>query len=265
MATDPDFSEVAASVSEKPRYTSPPLVLTSAVRPSAPFVELSAPVRRVGLSLAAIGEWLNIDETLRIVICDGTGYDFSRDVKMNFPSSEIECLSFLNNRDSVARQGKGFGEGEIMNHALKHSQIVKSAECFAKCTAKLWVENYLECLDGFNGCFGCEKRYRHFSLTWADRVDTRFYLADKCFYRKVLSDCHRHVDDRAGYYLEHAFWNALKNNGLCDVWLRSRPIVCGVSGSTGKHYAGGGDSAGMRWAFYLLRSIRYWIDHRRIT
>jgi hypothetical protein len=239
-----------------------PLVITSAVNVSAPFVKLTDPVERVSHALDAIRAWLSIDKTLAIVICDGSGYDFTLDVEKEFPSYEIECLSFYNNSDMVASRGKGYGEGEIMMYVLNYSQIIKGAEYFAKCTSKLWVENYLDCLSSFNGVFGCEKQYRKYSLTNVIGCDTRFYITSKLFFKSSISDCYEKVNDYDGYFLEHAFADALKNSGVSNVLFTHPPIVNGISGTSGRF--NNNDDNNVKWlAKHLLRTARLKLDNFR--
>src|SRR5512137_146085 len=94
--------------------STPTLLLTSCVHVSAPFVELSDPAKRVELTLKSIKQWLKIAGNLNVVICDGSGYDFTKDVAEWFPQARIECISFKNNTELVLAYGKGYGEGEIV-------------------------------------------------------------------------------------------------------------------------------------------------------
>lgn len=258
--------EKTALASERPcRLTPLPVVMTSAVYVSAPFVQLADPARRISLSLTAIEKWLSVHDGLYIVICDGTNYDFYPDVRRSFPLANIECLNFRNNWERVAAQGKGFGEGEIMKYVLENSEVIRNAEWFAKCTSKLWVGNYLDCLMGFNGWFGGEKLFRRFSLTRANRIDTRFYLSGRQFYGSVLADCHQRVNDRYGYYLEHSFYDALRANGTLDIWFRKRPMVLGFSGSTDQPYARAAGASATAKAFHILRAVRFLLYRARLN
>src|SRR6267143_669388 len=112
----------------------PPVLLTSSVVVMDHSVTLKDPGQRVNYTLDSIEKWLNVSADIRLVICDGSGYDFSEIVKKRFPERRIECLFFENNKQLVERHGKGFGEGEIIKYALRHSLFIKEADWFAKCT-----------------------------------------------------------------------------------------------------------------------------------
>ena len=122
-----------------------PLLLTSSVVAHDPSVALSDTQTRKLLTIRSINEWLRVDPSIAIVICDGSNYDFAPEITLLFPQAKIECLHFENTQVEVEKYGRGFGEGEIIRFALAHSKFIQEAQCFAKCTAKLWVENFEDC------------------------------------------------------------------------------------------------------------------------
>jgi hypothetical protein len=194
---------------------------------------------RIKLTLESIENWLAISSDLRLVICDGSNFDFSEIVRESFPKAHIECLHFTNNKELVKVHGKGFGEGEIVNYALQHSRYLKESEFFAKCTSKLWVENFLDCLRQWNGRFLCKGVFEHvFSIrpTEFSYVDTRFYLVEKSFYQTYLSTAYLNVGDRHGLSLEHCFMNVILANKFEHVLFNNPPVICGVGGGSGKYY-----------------------------
>ena len=94
----------------------PPILLTFSVKVSAPHTKLVDEEDRIAFTIESIERWLFLDGNLRLVLCDGSNYDFSKIVSEKFPRANIECLHFQNNRDLVSLYGKGFGEGEIINY-----------------------------------------------------------------------------------------------------------------------------------------------------
>ena len=168
----------------------PPILLTSCVIVSDHSVSLKDENSRIRLTIESIEKWLAISSDLRLVICDGSNFDFSKIATEKFPQANIECLFFENDRKSVGLYGKGYGEGEIVKYALQNSVYLKESDFFAKCTAKLWVENFFECLKCWNGTFLCKGYFSNVFLlkkTQFSYVDTRFYLVNKSFYLKKFS------------------------------------------------------------------------------
>lgn len=234
-----------------------PLLITSAIKVAAPFVSIANADDRIKHTLDALAHWFRVDPNLPIVICDGSGFDLNtlKAARADLDFSNVEFLSFVNDQEHVKQFGKGYGEGEIVNHAVLNSKKITQAGCFAKCTSKLWVENYQACVDQFNGKAHLLKMYDRRKLTY-EKVDTRFYISDLNFYRTHLSRCHETVNDRAGYYLEHAFADLVKAKRLRRVDFVTKPLIFGYSGSTGVFQETLPESQGGRWQ----RTVRRWIS-----
>lgn len=219
----------------------PPLLVTSCINPSAPLTNLSNPSQRLALTIEFLGRWLKGFPHIRIVICDGSDFDFDQMVRDAFPNAKIECLHFQNNIEAVSHYGKGYGEGEIVNYAIANSKTLKSVDCFAKITSKLYLKNFYDCLELWNGRFAAFAQFKLMesrdSVTF-NMLDTRFYIANKSFYLKYLSDAYLNVRDLDGYYLEHSFKDHLAQNNIASFGLPFAPIFEGVSGSSGKEYSG---------------------------
>lgn len=217
-----------------------PLLLTSSVVVHDHGVALADTQERMRLTLESIGEWLRIDSALKIVICDGSNFDFSAAVKTKFPFAAIECLYFENNQALVQQFGRGYGEGEIIRHALAHSQVLSQAGCFAKCTAKLWVENFSGCMKPWNGEMLIKGVFNNaFSLTRPVQfsyIDTRFYAMSTAQYKAFFINAHQHIDQLRGHGLEECFRDTFITNHLSHCLMPLPPVICGVGGGIGKYY-----------------------------
>ncbi len=202
-------------------------------------VKLKDPGQRIAFTVESIEKWLNAGADARLVICDGSGFDFSEIVRRKFPGRLIESLSFENNQQLVEVHGKGYGEGEIIRYAMAHSAFLKSTDWFVKCTGKLWVDNFSECLKEWNGLFLCKayfSRVFSFRTTKLEYIDTRFYMVSKDFYLKYFADAHLKVGGTYGTSIEDNFREIVLRNNLQQVLFRSPPVVCGVGGGSGSYY-----------------------------
>lgn len=221
--------------------STPTLLLTSCVFVSAPFVELNDPAKRVELTLESIKQWIKIAGDLNIVICDGSGYDFTKDVAERFPQSKIECISFKNDTKLVSAYGKGYGEGEIIQFALAHSEYLRRSDYFVKCTSKLWIKNFSAIFKHWNNIFQCQ-----FGLTKPKSIknaiphilDTRFYITNKSYYIEHFGNAYKNVRDQDGYYLENCFRDVVLNNKLqaSSILFPIPPLLEGVAGTSGETY-----------------------------
>ena len=220
----------------------PPLLLTSSVIPIDLSGRLNDPTLRIKYTLESVKEWLLREPTLKIVICDGSGFDFSDLMKSRFPTVNIECLSFMNDSTQIAIHGKGFGEGEIIRYALEHSNVMKESEVFIKCTAKLWVANFDQCLLQWNKQFICGAYFANvysYKKTILKFVDTRFYISRKDFYLKHFSVVHTQLGNIAGRSIEDAFLDVIQHEKMKHIFFRTPPVICGVGGGSGKYYKSG--------------------------
>ena len=216
-----------------PVTPSPPLLLTSAIHVSAPLTNLTDAKQRLDAHLDSLAEWSRTPDVEEIVICDGSGYDLEphlAPLRQAHPHMRYEALSFRNDQEMVARRGKGYGEGEIVLHALGHSRILQNSPAFAKCTGKLWLSNFSACLRGWNGQAG----FNLWGRTRIDSIDTRFYLVARDFFDRHLRDRYRDVDDPAGYYLEHSYRDGLEGLPPRSYVMWPAPRLQGVSGSSGQ-------------------------------
>ncbi|HUX91538.1 MAG TPA: hypothetical protein VMV48_12715 [Gallionellaceae bacterium] len=217
----------------------PPVLLTSCIYIADHAVKLTDPTERINYTLESIEKWLSIAPGIRLIVCDSSGFDFAPAVKEKFSQADIECLFFVADKNLVQYHGKGYGEGEIIRYALQNSNHLKQSDFFAKCTAKLWVENFKECLDEWNGKFLCKGTFSNvFSLkkTCFDHIDTRFYLVSKDFYFKYLIDAHINLGGTTGMSIEDSFRNVILENRLKGVIFNTPPVIGGVGGGTGKYY-----------------------------
>lgn len=217
----------------------PPILLTSSVIPHDKTVKLTDPDARINYTIESIREWLKISPDSKYVICDGSNFNFEEIIRKEFPNALIECLFFLNDHKLIEVRGKGYGEGEIIKHALKYSHTLKESNVFVKCTGKLWVVNYFQCIKNFTGDFFCQAYLKDvFSLKKASLryIDTRFYIFKKDFYEKYFLNAHEHLNIELGYGIEESFRDIALKNSFKNFLFDVTPRIFGVGGGSGACY-----------------------------
>jgi hypothetical protein len=217
-----------------------PLLLTSSVIAHDQSVNLKNTAARTQHAMESIDAWLRIAPDHALVICDGSGFDYSPLIASRFPGARIESLHFMNDANLVALHGRGYGEGEIVKFALSHSATIAAAGCFAKCTSKLWVENFKQCLSHWNGKLMLKGVFLDvFSPLKKSRfhhIDTRFYVASLETYRTFFIDAHLGIRKEAGYGLEECFRDIVLSQQMQGVLSPCTPIIAGLGGGTGAYY-----------------------------
>ena len=228
-----------ALISKLPSSEIPVLVTSSVVAHDA-SVRLRDTDERLRLAMESVAEWLKIEPRQPLVLCDGSSFNFTKLVQKAFPKARIECLPFENPQELVRQFGRGYGEGEIVRYALHHSHFISEANCFAKCSSKLWVKNFHECMQWWNGDFLCKgvflEVFSPLKKTKLHHIDTRFYVASKSFYELHLMDAHQKINVEAGYGLEECFRDVLMQSSIRGVLIPVPPLIQGVGGGTAKYY-----------------------------
>jgi hypothetical protein len=217
-----------------------PILLTSSVVAYDKGVALKETSERIRLAIQSVEQWLRINPQLPLVLCDGSNFDFTEQVSLKFPQARIECLPFENVQELVKYHGRGYGEGEIVRHALQHSKYIYQAGCFVKCTSKLWVENFDECLEQWSGDLLLKGVFNNAFSPWKSPVlsyiDTRFYIASIDYYTKHFLHAHQAVSAQHGYSLEDCFRDIFLQKHLLGCLMSPPPIISGVGGGTGVYY-----------------------------
>ncbi|QDL54296.1 hypothetical protein [Rhodoferax aquaticus] len=198
------------------------------------------PQERVRLAMESVLQWSAISPHTPLVLCDGSGFDFRPMVAQLPNAHQIECLTFQNDSAAVQLHGRGYGEGEIVKYAIENSEQIRTAGAFAKCTSKLWVENFAGCMQQWNGDLLLKgvfsNTFSPLTPTTLAYIDTRFYAANIDIYRKLFLNAHLAVRSQHGHSLEECFKDIFLTAQLKGCLMAPPPIICGVGGGTGVYY-----------------------------
>ena len=219
------------------------LLITSSVNISAQFTVLVNAGEREKQYIDSLLFFITKSEFTKIVVCDNSGYRYPANIYDSSLANnkQLELLSFSGNNLLVSTYGKGYGEGEIIEYAVKHSELLKGIQGFFKVTGRLKVSNVNNIINSVD----LKKNYfmpmslRPMFLRPAiikDSFDTRFYYTTKWLYEKYLRQVYQQSDDSKGMYLEKVYYNSITSAGVKTAWFRPIPVIEGISGSTGKAY-----------------------------
>ncbi|MGI6671895.1 MAG: hypothetical protein ACOX58_10055 [Christensenellales bacterium] len=212
------------------------LVITSCIAPPKQgSLLLNNPESRFAQSKKAVDAFVRSGCFSKIVFCDSSDYSFTKEelVDVNNETVEVEVLQFRGDADRVRKQGKGYGEGEIMAYVFEHSRLMKGEPYFFKVTGRLMVRNIMKVIAA------CKPDTNYFNITSLRSlraIDTRFYGVSVDAFRMALLDAYRSVNDNAFYYYEMSFRDALKRHRVPFRPFKCFPEICGVSGTRGVEY-----------------------------
>jgi hypothetical protein len=139
--------------------------------------------------------------------------------------------------------GKGLLEHQLISRALRHWQLTDIDALVVKLTAKYIVENLPKVLHFAT--------YSSFPL-YGWRHPGKRMIDSRCFFFRArayesFSSQMDLIDDRQGYYTEHAIYDILSKLGIKAGLLCCRPLISGLSGS------GGVPVRASKWKRYLVR------------
>ncbi len=227
------------------------LLLTGCIDPDGmTYTALSSPEERQRQYVEAIRFYLARTH-YPVVFAENSGTDISHLFSSEIKSGRLEFLTFHGNH--AKDRGKGYGECEILEHALQHSHIIQHSprQRIAKITGRLKVRN-INAVSRWHTLLTTRMTTLFSINSDMSFPDSRLMIAPKEFYQAFLT-AKDSIDDSRGYYFEHA---------LIDTLIRERrfswspffimPQIQGMSGSTGQQYVEGSPSL-----YFRLRYARY--------
>ncbi len=213
------------------------LVMTATFRaPATPYLIVRDEATRIQHYMCALVSWAGARRVRRIVFAENsnTRFDFSRiAAHLEAAGKEVEVLVFDGNKESP-RYGKGFGEGEILEHAYTHSRLLHLTGSFYKVTGRLFVRNFDAVSEAAVGPHAFRRKYAKKPGN-PSKVDTTFFKCGRDLFAASLMHAYRDVDDMNRVFIEHRYFDLLQNTDVGDFPVA--PEVVGQSASTGKVYA----------------------------
>ena len=211
------------------------LLLTGCINPNGMvYTSLCNQEERKTQYINAINFYLS-NTKLPIVFVDNSGTDISNHFQNYINSGRMEYITYSGNNDK--QRGKGFGEAHIIEYALENSNIINSMSHhrIAKITGRLIIKN-LNIVTCIHRILFSKRTVLCAINSELSFPDSRFIIADADFFKAFLKKKGK-INDSTRYYFEHALCDTIKedNNFPFSPFLY-KPIIIGVSGSTGEIY-----------------------------
>lgn len=210
------------------------LIITSCITPPQQnYLKLSDPDKRLEYTVIGLKKILYHNIFDKVVICDSSSFDFrGTEVESILKENDVtfEFLCFHGDFSKVEEKGKGYGEGQIMQHVIENSRLLKSECYFFKITGRLYVENLNQIVNKIK----CNENYFNIvTLKYLKALDSRFYRISVADYKRSLYDACDYVDDKKGKWYETVFRDRLKLHDIKFSQFPVFPIIKGVSGTHG--------------------------------
>jgi hypothetical protein len=121
------------------------LLLTGAVKPKPiPFLNLTDHLTRSSHYKEAISFYVTNSLFTKIIFVENTGYSYGFDYLIPLADKNnkiLEILSFSGDYELLKKAGKGFGEFENIEFALKNSKLITVNSYITKVTGRYIIQN----------------------------------------------------------------------------------------------------------------------------
>ena len=162
------------------------ILLTGCINPKGmAFTTLSDQEERKAQYINAIRYYLS-NTSFKIVFSENSGTDISHFFQDSIESGRMEYLTFNGNQDK--KRGKGYGECEIIEYAIKKSKLIHSSkeQRIAKITGRLIIKNIKGILRWHNLLFSKQTVFCSINSDLSF-PDSRLIVAPVSFYRVFLN------------------------------------------------------------------------------
>lgn len=216
------------------------LLITGCINPipNQPYLVLTDPTVRYNQYIQSIQFYLEESSFSKIVFCDNSNTHYCVESQLREMAVErgklFEWISFQGDNTKIETQGKGYGEGELIDYALQHSELLQNCKVFAKVTGRLIIRNVNTILAGI-----CQKKnkgnYFNRDIYRPYGLDTRFFFVNKTFYISHLKDQYHSVSiEKQNCAIEDLFFRAIQKRDYKS--LPFYPRFEGTSGGNGRDY-----------------------------
>ena len=204
------------------------LLLTGCINPNGmPFTQLTNTSERQKQYVDAIHYYIN-QTNIHIVFCENSSTDISP--LFNNAYDRLEILTFMGHQDK--QRGKGYGEAEIIEYALRNSSFIHKDYIIIKITGRLIVNNIRQIIDSLKYEEDFVTCLFHSDLKFAD---SRIFCGTTAFYKEFLKNKKR-MNDSEGIFFEHVLTSTVLESSLRFIPFTVEPIITGISGTTGEKY-----------------------------
>jgi len=245
-----------------------PLVMTAAIDPRGMTgLSVNAIAERVAQYRSTLDYYLGSGTFRQIVFVENSGYDLAefRELAASYPSVTVEFISCDMN-DFPRHLGKSYGEMQILDYVVDHSELLRNAGEFIKVTGRFPILNIDQLLSEadhrrpwqlFCDCKD-HRVYDWLRLGWnGHAADTRFFIVSTDFYRRNFHGRYAELDDSAGKLVEGLFFQVARDQGRIEPVIRrfrTEPEYSGKAGHVQISIIGTNNYSG--WMARSKRRIR---------
>jgi hypothetical protein len=179
------------------------LLMTGTITPDSDLKEqtITDPDIRKQQYLDAILFYIKETSIKRIVFCDNSNASEPEGLRLLAVkyNKQFEWISFAAEKKYIDK-GKGFGEGKILEYALRNSRLLKRSNVIVKATGRLQIKNLNKILrvigdKNYFNMYRLDKVYQNdVGKQYKYYVDTRFFIINKKDFQDFLLNEYKNID-----------------------------------------------------------------------
>ncbi len=196
-----------------------------------PYLLRTDVAQRANDYIKAVRSWL--EHGISIVFIENSN---TRSEELTALLSKSETNEYITFQSTVSTLGKGNGEMEIIDYAIKHSRLIPQFDTIIKVTGRHYIPNINSLIKNFIDRDTYVTGLFKENLTV---VDSRVIIAKADFYTTYFLPLSKLVDEPNGVYVEHITARAI-HRAMADgkQWClpAQAPVFIGISGSENLKY-----------------------------
>lgn len=215
------------------------LVITGCISPNndVPQLQLRDSKERRTQYINSIKYYLEKTNIQNIVFCDNSEAVLDGElikIAQKY-GKQFEWISFSGNSEKCIQCGKGYGEGEIIEYAMKNSKLLHASDVMLKITGRMSIRN----IDRIIKLANVKRNYFYPVVQEGGKpfVCTKMFIVQKPVFKRFFVDEYNKVNDMEHNYIEHVYGGIIKNNKFSVSIIPLNPMIYGVSGTTGEVYS----------------------------
>lgn len=203
------------------------ILLTATIKPNnMSNTQLQDKEKRQQQYLEAINYYLNKTD-LKLIFCENSGFDIYDNIINSEKKERLEYLTFKGNIFDYSL-GKGYGEFQIIQYALKNSVFIKECDYILKITGRLKIINIDKIIKRFNSISGGNNFFIEF--TFQNFINTVCFIIPSKQLEKIFIKRKNIINENKQYYIENFLYDNLLLVNKINLF-EIHPFIEGISGT----------------------------------
>ncbi len=200
---------------EKTKMINYPLLLSATINPQTNYeLKLTDSKKRYFQYIDNLVNLVSKSNFKEFVFCENSLAEIPEreliEKLCNFYWKKIEFISFKWNNELIEKYTRAYGDQEIMEYALDHSEILKNNIWFYKITWRYWVKNINDIIQAWADM---ENVFIKWGI-WMKTVHTCFFKVSKEYFKWHFLWKYKQLKNYPNNSLEYLYYDKIKQSWI---------------------------------------------------